>query len=1275
MKIKYFKLVFGLCFFASLSMFSQTNRGLWTQKNTTQELQKTTTSPNSYKAFTLDFEKLKNNLSTTPKRGEASGNSNLIIQFPNAEGKLESFRITEASTMTPELQAKFPEVRSFVGQGIDDPTAIIRFSISPERGLSSTVLSDKKSVYIEKSLNTASDYFVYKRTALDTKSEEFICETEYMKQNSDFDLAAARNANDGKLRTFRLALACTGEYAAFHGGTEAGVISAMNATMTRVNGVFERDLSLTMVMVDNTSIIFLDGTTDPYTNNDGGTMLSENQTTVDANIGTANYDIGHVFSTGGGGVAYLNSPCGSSKAGGVTGSGSPTGDTFDIDYVAHEMGHQYGGNHTQNNDCQRSAVSFEPGSASTIMGYAGICNPNVQNNSDDYFHGENIKEMWSNISTGASQCAAQSDTNNAAPIADAGVNFTIPASTPFILNGSGTDADAGNALTYCWEQIDATPATMPPASTSTVGPAFRSIQPKVSPDRYMPDFSTVLAGSTESTWEVVPSVSRNMNFLLTVRDNASGGASTSSDEMAITVDDAAGPFVVTSQTATITWDAGTTQTITWDVANTDSGSVNTPNVDIFVTPDNGVTFIQVASGVANNGSYGITVPSGAVTSNARVMVRGANNVFYAINSANITIQESEFVMNFTETNLDVCAPNNAVYNFTYNTFLGFSETTTFSATGNPAGTTVTFSPTTATADATAVTMTVSGITDANVGANTITVTGISATVTKNTNVIANVFSSTFSAVTLTAPTDAAIDVMPPAMLSWNADSNANSYLVEVSSDSGFGTIVETATLSTTSYETTSLAVDTMYYWRVTPSNDCGAGTPSAAFTFTTANIVCDTFNSTDTPMAIPDGTGSNTEGAPAVSTIVISDGVDISDVNVTVNITHTYDNDIRITLTSPNGTVVELTSQNGSNGDNYTNTLFDDEASGSITSGSAPFTGTFQPEGSLSNFDGESSFGNWVLSVYDNWNEDLGNLVSWSVNICGEPIFDADGDGIDDISDNCPNTANADQADNDNDGIGDVCDDDDDNDGILDVNDNCPWTANADQADLDNDGLGDVCDDDIDGDGILNDVDNCPTTANADQADLDNDGIGDVCDDDMDGDGVANDVDNCLIYANPNQADNDNDGIGDVCDEDDDNDTILDINDNCPMTPNTDQSDVNRDGLGDVCEDCDGDGVINYYDSDSCDMEVSEGFSPNNDGINDTWVIENINLYPNNYVRVYNRWGSLVFEKRGYAGGWDGVSDSESRNGAKLPAASYMYVIESNEIGIPPLQGWVYINY
>ncbi|MCF6279507.1 MAG: thrombospondin type 3 repeat-containing protein [Flavobacteriaceae bacterium] len=1124
MNLKYSKLVFGLFFFATVALFAQTNKNVWIKLSDSQELQKTARTPENYKAFSLDIEVLKNTLINAPKRGEFTGKSNVILQFPNIEGKLESFRIMEASTMTPELQAKFPEIKSYVGQGIDNPTATIRFSISPQKGLSSMVLSDKKTVFIEPSSHSLLNYLVYSRSSSDIIEDEFICETEYSKNNfsSDFDLRAVLNANDGKLRTFRLALACTGEYAAFHGGTTAGALAAMNTTMTRVNGVYERDMSLTMVLVDNTSIIFLDGATDPYTNSSGSAMLSENQTTCDANIGTANYDIGHVFSTGGGGVAFLNSPCNSNKAGGVTGQGSPVGDTFDIDYVAHEFGHQYGANHTQNNNCQRTAVSFEPGSASTIMGYAGICSPNVQNNSDDYFHGENIKEMWANISAGASQCAAQSDTNNAAPIANAGADFIIPAATPFVLNGAATDADAGNALTYCWEQIDATPAPMPPVSTSTAGPAFRSIQPKVSPDRYMPDFATVLGGATASTWEVVPSVSRTMNFLLTVRDNAAGGASTDSDAMAITVDDTAGPFIVTSQTAAVTWDAGTTQTVTWDVANTDTSSVNTPNVDIFVTPDNGATFIQVAAGVPNNGSYGITVPNN-VTSIGRVMVRGAGNIFYAINSANITIQASEFLMNFASTSEDVCAPNNAVYNFTYNTFLGFAETTTFSATGNPAGTTVTFSPMMATADATAVTMTVSGITDAMVGVHTIDVQGMSTSATKNTNVTLNVSSSVFAAPVLTLPADGATGILIPTSLQWNLDSNTTSYFVEVATDAGFGTVVDSGNVTTTSYTTAALALDVEHFWRITPSNMCGTGTPSVAFSFTTVHP-------------------------------------------------------------------------------------------------------------------------------------------------------DTDGDGINDDVDNCPMIANADQADNDNDGLGDICDDDDDNDTILDVDDNCPWTANTNQSDLDSDGIGDVCDDDMDGDGVLNVDDNCPMTANTDQADMDGDGIGDICDDDMDGDGIDNTSDNCPMTNNADQTDNDNDGIGDVCDDDDDNDTVLDADDNCSMTPNTDQQDTNQDGLGDVCEDCYGDGTINFYDTDTCDIEVTEGFSPNNDGVNDVWTIENIEFYPNNVVKVFNRWGALVFEEKGYLNTWDGIS-SKTSNGNKLPVGAYLYVIEANETGILPIHGWLYINY
>ncbi len=599
--------------------------------------------PTKYELYTLDFQSLKNQLLQAPLENQ-SLNSNVVVSFPNADGQMESFKIFEAPVMDEALANRYPDIKSYYGKGIGNSLSTIRFSTTIF-GLHVMSLSGTSGQYfIDTYTKDLNNYIVYKKTDVVRTNSHFNCLVQ-----EDYDALADKTleqntvlASDGQFRVYRLAMACTIEYAAYHvtaaglgAGTEAqkkaAVLAAMNVTMTRVNGVYERDMSLRMNLIaNNDAIIFI--TTDNFDNANAGTLINQSQTVINSVIGSANYDIGHTVSTGGGGLAQLNSPCTANKARGITGSDAPVGDPFDIDYVAHEMGHQFGATHTFNNSCSgniSTSTSVEPGSGSTIMAYAGICPPNVQSNSDAHFHAVSLAQMAAFVA-GTGNCAPNNPNNNAAPVASAGPDYTIPYGTAFILKGSATDTN-GDSLTYCWEQTNTPVSTQPPLPTNASGPNFKSNPPSTSPDRYMPIFSEVLNGNLTPTWEVIPNVQRILAFALTVRDNRTpNGGQTGRDDMNVIIANSGGPFRISSpNTPNVSWPIGSTQTITWDLANTNIAPISTSNVKISYSTDGGATFTTLLASTPNDGSQTITVPNVSTTT-GRIMIEAIGNIYYCV---------------------------------------------------------------------------------------------------------------------------------------------------------------------------------------------------------------------------------------------------------------------------------------------------------------------------------------------------------------------------------------------------------------------------------------------------------------------------------------------------------------------------------------------------------------------------------------------------------------------------------------------------------------------
>lgn len=573
------------------------------------------------------------------------------LSLPLPDGSMGLFAIEVAPLMAPALQAKFPTITTYRGHGLLDRAATIRLDRTPA-GFHGLILSNQGTIYIDPyQRGDTSHYLSYYR-------RDYVKPTRW--QDRVIDASATNSAAlttrqtttlhaGDLLRTYRLAVATTGEYTAFHQQGQPGKAKAMAAlvtTINRVSGIYEREVAVSFELVaNNERLIYTNPLTDPYSSGDTTALINQNQATIDRLIGPENYDIGHVFGVGTNGLASLSSVCSSRKAQGVTEQPRPVGDPFDVDYVSHEFGHQFGANHTYNSvgarNCttRNASTAYEPGSGSTIMAYAGTCtkpgdptiNQDLQPHSDAYFHGVSLAEIAAFINddtpSGGGHCARRTARANQPPTVEAGPSWTIPISTPFRLTGQGRDPN-DEPLSYSWEQFDLSKkawtdkATLPNTDTGS-GPIFRSYLPSQLPYRDFPALDNPLSLKGES----LPIFSRTLTFRLTGRDGHGG---LSYDTTSVRVVDTAGPFVITGLTHQGVWSPGITQTIRWDVAHTDREPFNCQTVDIGLSIDGGRTFpITLATNIPNSGQATVTPPQTVVSAEGHLKISCAEQIFFA----------------------------------------------------------------------------------------------------------------------------------------------------------------------------------------------------------------------------------------------------------------------------------------------------------------------------------------------------------------------------------------------------------------------------------------------------------------------------------------------------------------------------------------------------------------------------------------------------------------------------------------------------------------------
>jgi hypothetical protein len=934
--------------------------------------------PEQYRLVQIQLEDLKTYLAEAPQESAVKAyQSDFELTLPTPDGQWERFRLVSSPVMAPGLKRLFPRIQTFLAKSIDHPRALARLDYTPH-GFHAMVLDGERTYFIDpyyfdQPAGVYASYF--KRDYAGKK--DFDCHTEELATDSSNPGASSAVVGES-LRVYRMAIAATGEFTQFFGNTVEDGLSGVVTALNRINVVYENDLSARMELIDsNHLIIYTDPSTDPYSGG-AGAHLGQNQSNLAAVIGLDSFDIGHVFHRqGNNGVASLASVCRNNrKAQGFTAANPPIGDPLAIDYAAHEIGHQFGGNHTQNNNCNRAGNSaVEPGSASTIMGYAGICPPNLQNNSDPYFHAVNLDEMLGYTFDGfGASCANFVETGNTNPEVEAGESgLVIPISTPFELEGSAVDLE-GDSLTYCWEQMDVGPAG-PPSNPQGSAPLFRSFLPQPDPLRVFPRISD-LVNNTTVIGELLPFYERELNFRLTVRDNFGFGGGIGFDELSLQVTEEAGPFVVLSQNQPEEWTAGTLHLVEWEVANTNQAPVNADSVMIYLSDDGGFNYpYLLADGpVPNDGKQLVILPDSLEGEAFRLKVKAANNVFFDINNQNFSIrapQQASVSLGTEGMEQLACGGDTVRYTVRAESVLGLEGRVAIQTAGLPADLSL-IAPDSIDLP-TQLTVDITGTEGLATGVYPFQLIAVQDSIADTLQLSLRLFAGAPGSVDLLAPAPGELAVPINPTLVWADNPEAETYRLEVSLDPFFSSLfLQEEGLVDTTYQLQGLPDSTEVYWRVIGVNRACGGGEFSANTFFTERIVCSTFSPEDTPLDL-------SGPAPIVFSIIETDlDRPVRDINLTLAGSYNPIEDLSIRLNAPAGNSVVIYSGDCESGIGAFNIGIDDDAQNLLP---CPLLGgVFQPEDPLRAINGTNAAGVWSVAMINSGGS--GELLTWSLEVC-----------------------------------------------------------------------------------------------------------------------------------------------------------------------------------------------------------------------------------------------------------------------------------------------------